>query len=309
VPIQFLGKKIVLAGKGIYALDALTLAPLWTAKKLDWIYDLVVGEEVIFASGKKGVVALDESSGEILWRVEAEKGATNLVWFEEENLLVFSDNTGLVMVNGSSGEIVRRRSLDLEERIVFLRKVGLDFLLVSTGKDVALLEREAWEPIWKDTAPDAALAPVDYLVTYPRPKLGSAGMWGELGVKKPGFWSGLWSGQSGVATFQPREQTERQLRGAWDMLRQQAEGHAPAQTLLERLQTGIEGGSERMPVYATEVAKDTWKLWRIDSSTGGREEWFVNGSQPDVIEGFGLAYIVSGDTLRAVRLTASASTD
>jgi outer membrane protein assembly factor BamB len=311
VPLRFVEDRIFVAGKDIFALDALTLKPLWTAKKLDWIYDLVVDNGVVFASGKKGAVALDASTGEIRWRVETEKGATNIIRFKEENLLVLADKTGLVSLDMDSGETVAREKLNLEDRVVFLRKVGPDFLLASTGKDVVLLKREALEPIWIDEAPSVAFAAVDYLVCHPRPKLGSVGTWGELRLEKPGIWSWLvpsllgvqGKGFGRVTTYQPSQQTQHQLQNARGLLEHRALEHAPLQAILQRLHTQSEKDVPRMPVYGTEVGENKWKLWRVDPSSGRRQEWFLNGAQPDIIVGFGLAYAVSGDTLRAFRLT------
>lgn len=355
-PLLFVDGKILLAGKDLFALDPVSGKPLWTVKDLGKISHLIHSSGVLFALGEEGALSLDvstgqvrwrvksqgyaagpllfdkrsllvfrdeaglagaeASSGKVLWRVESKNITTDPIYYEATDTLTFCDKSELIAVEASSGKVLRRTPLKITEQPVFARRVGDNFLFVTTEKDAVLFDITTGQMLWMDKIPDAVLLPLTFLQGLPLPATGSSGVPGEVKLRKPGAgafigtiaaqaaWQFLFGAPmvyfEGRVSLLPVD-WEGELRSNWNSLQQRSAYHPAWQTALERLERSLkEEGNIR--VYATEMAKDKWKLWRIDPNTGQRQEWILNGKQPDVIHAFSLAYTFIEKTLRAFQL-------
>jgi len=350
--LTFADGKILFGGKDVVALDPVTREPVWQTEGLGGASLWVLGPDALFVSGEKQVAALDLSTGAVRWRVESEAkvlnlqlggdvlfGATNRgifalkssngelrwridtkgvptfpVWFEETHLLVFSNKSELVVVDGNTGKILRNTELNLERKPGYIQKQGGELLMVSTrpgfwysfrdtlptpggvgellinkalmgilpkgkGPGGAVFNVTTGEKLWEEPNIDTKLPPVSFLVLHPLPAITSYG---------------------------PSELLQTKLRNAWDLLRERADQNPGWEAVLERLEPFVQEAEEGFqPAYLTRLpkTKDRWKLWRIDPSTGRQKEWFLTGFQPDFIPAFGLAYTFSGKNLQAFRLS------
>ena len=130
-PLRSSDGKILVAGKGVFALDPVSGQPVWTVKNLRKIRHWVLGQGVVFGIGGKGAFALDSATGAMRWAVERKGRATNPILFEESNYLVFGGKAGLVVLDAASGKIVRSIGLNLKSEPSLIRKVGRNFMLCA----------------------------------------------------------------------------------------------------------------------------------------------------------------------------------
>lgn len=266
---------------------------------------------------ESGVVAFEPEGGKVVWQVATEEKGLSPVQFEESGRLAVCGKSELVAVNMREGKIAWRRPHGLTDDPVFARRIGHNFLLVATEKDAVLFELTSGQVQWKEKIADAAFPPVAFLEGQPLPEAGSGGFPGEVKMRRPGVGSFL--GELGASlAWQflfgfPLVNTDvhvvplpgdlkRQLQGALEMLKQRADGNAGWRAALEHLEPFVRQEEPPLPLYATKLRKDEWRVWRVNPAAGQRQEWILPGEQPDYIAGFGLACTFKGKTLQAFKL-------
>ena len=332
-----------MGGKKLVALDAVSGEPVWTEERSGAFSAWVLGEEVIFAAGKRGVVALDVSSGAVQWWTEAgsigapaklEKiSSLSLV----QGALLVTGEEGAFALDASSGAL--RWSVEMKgplteptwfeepNSLVFcnksemfvvdagngkvLRRATLDlkskghllFIKRPSNRVPFLTRRVGQDLLLVNTGVRFSGVPFPFLSNIQTPT--SALYDVRTGEKR-------WT-ENKVMSLSPVEivriferQSKKMLREAWEMLKKRADQNPGWQAVLERLEPFVQEAEEGFqPAYLTSLpkTKDRWKLWQIDPSTGRQKEWSLTGIQPDFNPAFGLAYTFSGKNLQAFRLS------
>ena len=131
----FLGRDLLFGSTriGLIAKDVSTGSIRWQREGVGEISEVLMERGLLFVRTKNEVYALDVSTGGVRWRVESETETTNLVFFEEGHKLVFWNKAKaeLVVVEAESGRILRRDGLNMKSETFFIRKLGVNFLIVE----------------------------------------------------------------------------------------------------------------------------------------------------------------------------------
>ncbi len=328
VPPRLVADKLLVAGTEIFVLDATTGKQTSSVKGLGKVVGWFQQGSVILGLAEKAAFPLDGATENFRWRLDIKKDTSNPLFYEEQNLLLFAQEpepkaehkSELVVVEAASGQVRRRVPLPFQHDVLFIRKIGRNFLYLNTGQEVGLYDLATDTVLWTDEPPDAAFEAVSFLTAHPIPKVG-AFVLGDLRKERPGVGSIIAAlavsiahryatgmstmPQAENATLILPEATEERryrLEKGWEQLQQRASQDTDWQKALERLEPFLMASELEIAAYATERKEGQWKLWRIDPVSGARQAWILSGEQPDLIPAFGLAYTFKGKTLRAFRL-------
>jgi hypothetical protein len=272
--LHFADGRIILPAKDLVALESASNQPVWTVRHLGKISGLLIDKGSILGAAGRNAFAIDALSGTVRWKMSAKSNFTNPVLLPEQNAVILCNKTDLLIIETSSGKVLRQAKTNLDENPITLRRIGKEFVLATRAHASTLFnisgERFSDEPIIETTFP-----PVSFAVSQPFPPVG---------------------------TREVHEDFRDQLEANWNWL-DKASANGPGQSYLSQLQLALGQHSSRGEIYAARVnGHPSWALWRINPVTGVKEEFEISGVKPDADPVSGLLYFVQRDTLRALRL-------
>jgi len=283
--LQAVNDHVIMGSNGVAAFDPVSGSPAWNATNIGHVAGLITDGDTVLGSGSKGAFALDPKTGGIRWRTRGWGPVTDPVLYKESHILAFCDFTDMIVLDASSGKILRKVPLDLKEKPEWVSRIGKKYLLVFTLEDTGVYDVEAGKKIafeaeTRGTFPGAAFLMRQQYV----PSVGAPA---------------------------PPADIRRDLQQAWPSILERAKKSENGQKTLERLQLFLDSAadgpdSSDSTVYASDVGN--WRLWRVNPQTGQTEAIELKGSQPDANMLFGLAYLVAGKTLEAVEWKSSYKT-
>jgi outer membrane protein assembly factor BamB len=279
-PLLFVSGRVVLPAKKFVALDPSSNHPVWTIRKLGRISGILVdGDSILAVSGHRAF-AIDAATGAVRWKMSAKSDLTNPVLLPEENAVIFCNKIDLLVIDISSGKVLRQAKTGLDENPITLRRVGKEFLL-ATREYASSLFHVSGERISDGPVIETVFPALSFAVSQPFPSIG---------------------------TREVHEDFRDQLDANWTRLSEMSAGQS-AQPLLDRLHPYLKPGAWAPEIYLSKAEQSgKWRFWRIDPTTGNRLQLEVRGSMPDANAIAGIVYVTQSDTLRAIRFPNSTTT-
>jgi len=274
--LQAVNDHVIMGSHGVTAFDPASGSPAWSATKIGPVSGLITDGDTILGTGSKGAFALDAKTGDIRWRTRGWGPVTNPLLYES-HILAFCDVTDVIVLDASSGKILRKVPLGLKEKPEWVSQVGKKYFLAFTGEDTGVYDVEAGKKIAFEAETKGTFPGIAFLMRQ------------------------QYAPSAGAPA--PPTDIRRDLQRAWPPILERAKKSENGQKTLERLQLFLNSAadgpdSSDSTVYGTDVGN--WRLWRVDPQTGHTEAIELKGSQPDVSLDLGLAYFVTGKTLEAV---------
>jgi outer membrane protein assembly factor BamB len=263
----FAGGLVVYAAKNLFGLDPATGKTIWTAGNLGKIKGMQVIDGLVVGAGDKGAFAVDGSSGAVKWKLPIDGRATDSFYSKEKNALVYCDNSDLVMVDASTGAIIRRTPHHLGEDVRFAGPIGKKLFFVEGDEKAVFVNLETGETVESLPRQDFGRVSTSFLLSQP--------------------------------PFDFIEKLKDDRRNA---LANNGQGEITDPELL-RLESSLAVPVELVGKAATPGVIDYWLL---NGDTGAVKKFSLEGGSPIVDPSFARIYLVEhGDTLRAVDLPAN----
>jgi outer membrane protein assembly factor BamB len=280
---QNMENHIILEDSGVVGLDPNSGDRTWNTSKIGSVAGLVADGDAVLGVGSKGAFALDAKTGAALWQSSEYGHATNPLFYKDGNILAFCTTADVIVLDASSGHLLRKIPLYLDAEPFWISRVGKKFLIAFSDSQAGVYDLEAGKKIGFEDKAKGALPSLSFLMRQYLPSLGDPA---------------------------PPPDIRRQLQQGWPSILERAKQNENSQKMVERLQpflgSTVDDGfdSSDSTVYATSGI-DNWRLWHVNPETGLTEAVELKGSQPDASLAMGLAFFVDGKTLKAVEWKSS----
>jgi outer membrane protein assembly factor BamB len=270
--LQSSSGRLIFAAEDVESIDTSAGSTVWKSEKMGRVANVILRHGTIIGSGGKAVFALDETTGAPRWSLAANGKPTNVLAFDEEDAVAFCDKSNLVVVDDSTGKVVRETPLEMKKPPRAVVKIGKKFLLAVAPGESSLYEVNTGQKLWSAGQFDGAFPDVNFLVAHT--PLGGPG-------------------------WLPEDDMRRQITQGWDKIEQITSNDPAAGDALKRLQPFLDDPETRPEILYLSVQPGdsaAYDIFRIDTETGEKHEYgdFL-GAQPDASVSFGLMFSI--DTL------------
>lgn len=275
LPFESADGRILIGMKSIRAIDPITGKTAWGIQGLGSIKGIRRCGDVIVAIGDENFAAVDAGSGAERWRRRTHGHATNILWNQTSDTILYADGKGLHGVERMGGKPILDASLHSDTHPQTLTFAGPGVLLAISAKQISAYDSRSGEKLFDAGMPSGYFSSIATPDAWPMPAVGeSLSPWSFMPAEEPS-WSAVVAGSLLIPEWQ------------------------------SRIEAASGGPGISTDAYETESETGSHKIWWIDSATGRKVEFAVAGTQHDVSRSMGMIFAVDGKRIWGAAIPAN----